>query len=185
MSESLRDQLLKAGFKSKPASAEPRQETGKSTPRRGKASGAGDARTGKPAVPDMDLARAFALRARADQAERAALQRDAEQRAREKKRRHRELGALLDGCHLNDQAAELTRHFPHGNRIRRIHVTSEQLPRLNGGELGVVHYCGRYLLVTRDVALAAGAIDPAALALLCGQQSEPAADDGVPDDLIW
>ena len=47
----------------------------------------------------------------------------------------------------------------------------------------MVQLAGRYLLVERETALAAQAIDPDALVLLC--DPDAAADDDVPADLVW
>ena len=75
------------------------------------------------------------------------------------------------------------RHFPHANKIRRIYVTAEQLPRLNGGELAVVQVAGRYLLVARETGLAVQEVDPEALVLVCDPHAAP--EDDVPADLVW
>src|SRR5262249_46400902 len=95
---------------------------------------------------EMDLAKAYALRDSSDRAERERMQHEAEQRAREKKERKQRLMTLLQGKALNAGNADIPRHFPHANKIRRIYVTAEQLPQLNGGELGVVQLGGRYVL---------------------------------------
>ncbi len=131
----------------------------------------------------MDLAKAYALRDKTEREQREREQRAAEQRAREKKERKHKLGELLGGKALNDTAADIPRHFPHANKIRRIYVTAEQLPRLNGGELAVAQFAGRYLLVTKEVGLAAQAIDAEALVLLSDAQATD--EDGVPADLVW
>lgn len=172
MSESLRDQLLKSGL-ARALKPEPR------------------ARPPKPQRPDVkreraeiDLAKAYAIRDNTERAERERTQREAEQRAREKRERKQRLAALLNGKALNASEADIPRHFPHANKIRRVYVTAEQLPRLNGGELGVVQLAGRYLLVASDVAKAAREIDADALVLLCDPVTENAEDD-VPSDLIW
>lgn len=181
MSESLRDQLLKSGLvKRKPAAAAP------SAARKGR--GKPDARKPGKSKPskrsdDVDLARAYALRARDEQRERAQAQRDAERRAREKKEQKQKLVALLSGKPLNDTEADVARHFPHRDKIRRIYCTKEQLARLNRGELGVVQLAGRYLLVTREVAQQAAAIQAQALVLLC--DPDAAGEDDVPPDLVW
>ncbi|HJT97513.1 MAG TPA: DUF2058 family protein [Rhodanobacteraceae bacterium] len=174
MSESLRDQLLKSGLARK-LKPEPRPKPA--------------APAHKPAHPkreraDIDLAKAYAIRDSAERAERERAQREAEQRAREKKERRQKLAALLDGKSLNAAAAEIPRHFPHANKIRRIYVTEEQLPRLNGGELAIVQLAGRYLLVEANIGKRAGEIDADALVLLCDPQTE-AAEDDVPSDLVW
>lgn len=199
MSDTLRDQLLKAGFAPLPK-ADPRpkpqqqgQRPGQARPqgqRNGKPQGKPHgAHAGKPqASPrergEIDLAQAYALRDRTEREQREREQREAEQRAREKRERRQKLTALLQGAALNDASAEIPRHFPHANKIRRIYVTGEQLPRLNGGELAVVQLAGRYVLVGRDTGLAAQEIDPDALVLLCDPQA-PAAEDDIPPDLVW
>lgn len=171
MSESLREQLLKAGFKPSPP-AKSGKVRHKPEPRKPRA----------PAEPD--LAKAFALRARAERAEREAAEREARERAAAKKERKRKLQELLAGKALNLADAEQVRHFEFAGRIRRVHVTPDQLRRLNSGELGVVMHAGRALLVTRGIAVQSQAIAPESVALLVDPDA-PAADDGVPDDLMW
>lgn len=177
MSESLRDQLLKAGFAAKP------KEQLKPAAR--KPHGAAPAKPHPPkrTEAEIDLARAYAQRANVERNEREQAQREAERIAREKKERKQKLATLLAGKSLNTADADVPRHFPHGNKIRRIYCTQEQLEKLNRGELAVVQLAGRYLLVTREVALQAQAIQPEALVLLC--DSDAPAEDDVPADLMW
>jgi uncharacterized protein YaiL (DUF2058 family) len=177
MSESLRDQLLKAGFAAKPK--EQPKPAAKKTPT------AAHPRPQplKRKEAEIDLARAYAQRANVERTERERVQREAERIARERKERKQKLAALLAGKSLNAADADVPRHFPHGNKIRRIYCTAEQLGRLNGGELAVVQLAGRYLLVAREIALAAQAIEPDALVLLCDPHA--AGEDDVPADLMW
>ena len=173
VSDSLRDQLLKAGFKPSPKSppkAKPSQRM--LEPRKPRA----------PAEPD--LAQAFAMRAKADRVEREAAEREAREQAAAKKERKRKLQELLAGKALNRDDAEQARNFEFAGKIRRVYVTPGQLQQLNRGELGVVMHGGRALVVTRDVALQAQAIASEVVALLV-DPSAPAADDDVPDDLMW
>jgi uncharacterized protein YaiL (DUF2058 family) len=191
MSESLRDQLLKSGLVRtlrNEAAAKPKRADAE---RGNRASGRPPERRGKPARPaaprersEIDLAKAYALRDSTERAERERAEREAEQRAREKKERRQRLVALLDGKAANAKDADIPRHFPHANKIRRVYVTAEQLPRLNGGELGVVQLAGRYLLVDRSIAEAARDIDGDALVLLCDPHDAGGEDD-VPSDLVW
>jgi len=132
---------------------------------------------------ENDLARAYALRARLEREEREQAQREAERIAREKKERKQKLATLLDGKTLNSNEADLPRHFPHGNKIRRVYCTADQLKRVNLGELAVVQLAGRYLLVERAIALEAQAIQPESLVLLCDPNAP--ADDDIPADLVW
>lgn len=180
MSESLRDQLLKAGFRPSPKPqprAKPKQQAHKpaqhkSEPRKPQASG------------EPDLAQAFAMRAKADRVEREAAEREAREQAAAKKERKRKLQELLGGKALNREDADQPRNFEFLGKIRRIYVTKEQLAQLNAGELGVVVHGGRALLVLRDTLLRVQAIAPEMVALLV-DPSAPAEDDGVPDDLMW
>ncbi|TAN09064.1 MAG: DUF2058 family protein [Rhodanobacteraceae bacterium] len=171
MSESLRDQLLKAGFKPAPRPAlKPRQH--QPAPRQGRAAA------------EPDLARAFALRAKAERAEREAAEREAREKAAAKKARKRRMHALLEGKALNQADAEQPRNFEFAGKIRRVYVTPEQLPRLNAGDLGVVMHNGHAVLVPRAVALEVQAFAPELVALLVDPDA-PAVADGVPDDLMW
>jgi uncharacterized protein YaiL (DUF2058 family) len=186
MADSLRDQLLALGFaKSKPAPQEHQQRRGKPPAKHERH----DRKPSRPQAPasqpsrEPDLAQAYAIRERAERAERERVQREAEAAARAKKERKAKLTALLSGKSLNDANAETPRHFPHGDKIRRVYVTPEQLPRLNRGELGIVQLAGRYLLVDRETALAAQAIAAEALVLL-PDPNAPVEDD-IPPDLVW
>ena len=182
MSESIRDQLLKAGLgkklKDEAQASAPRPQPAR--PHHGK-----PAHPPKPAKSpqEVDLARAYAQRAQVERSEREQAQREAERVARERKERKQKLATLLAGKALNSNDADLPRHFPHGNKIRRIYCTKEQLEKLNRGDLAVVQLAGRYLLVEREIALQAQTIQPEAMVLLCDPNA-PAEDD-VPADLMW
>lgn len=185
MSDSLRDQLLKAGF------APPRKEPQRAPEKRGRRDGhAAQPHEEKakqpPRTHDVDLARAYAIRAQAEKAEREAAQREAQKQAQERKERKRRLHELLQGQALNLAEADHARHFEHAGKIRRIHVGAEQLAALNRGELGVVVQAGRFVLVTREIALRAGEITGEAVALLVDPESgSNSSEDDVPDDLMW
>jgi len=198
MSDSLRDQLLKAGFapppKPEPRPKSPRPPQGRLAGPHQPSRGQGPSQQQKPQQQrpqprkpgergEIDLAKAYALRNKTEREEKEREQREVEQRAKERKERRQKLTALLDGKSLNDAAADIPRHFPHANKIRRIYVTAEQLPRLNGGELAVVQLAGRYLLVTRETGEAAQSVDPEALVLACDPHAVD--EDGVPVDLVW
>ncbi|TAL71517.1 MAG: DUF2058 family protein [Rhodanobacter sp.] len=178
MSESLRDQLLKSGL-AKPATAKPCPHG-----RHGGAKPAPPLASTKP-MSEMDLAKAYALRAQTEARERKAAQREAEELARLRRERKQKLGTLLDGKALNRPDTELVRNFEYGGKIRRMHVDAAQLAALNAGELGIVQFAGRYLLVAREVAEQVRAIDAHQLALLVDPDAAGDADDGVPDDLVW
>lgn len=185
MSDSLRDQLLKAGFA--PARADkPRKPDVRKQDRHGDKSAAMHAPKKNPAN-DFDLARAYAIRAQTEKAEREQAQREAQKQAQERRERKRRLHELLNGRALAiPEDAEQVRHFEHAGKIRRIHVNADQLAGLNKGDLGVVVQAGRFILVPRETALEAGEIAPESVALLVDPDASPdPADDGVPDDLMW
>ncbi|MCZ8165188.1 DUF2058 family protein [Silanimonas sp.] len=147
---------------------------------------------GKPRTQEeIDLAKAYALRAETEKRERMAAEQAKQEAARVRREAKATLDAFLVGKALNDAAAEHARHFPYGGKIKRIHVTPDQLKALNAGELGVVQSNGRYLLVTAGVLAEAKAIFPDAVALEVDPNAPPGSDEyadpqyQVPDDLVW
>jgi len=181
MSDSLRDQLLKSGLvKTLRRAEKPVREAPGHRGSKAARKSAGAATVG---AVEPDLARAYALRARQEKRERERAKAEAQRATRERKERKRRLLELLDGKGLNSPQADVARHFPHRDKIRRIYCTREQLVQLNRGELAVVQLAGRFLLVTRELALQARQIQPESLVLLC--DPDAAGEDDVPDDLIW
>jgi uncharacterized protein YaiL (DUF2058 family) len=209
MSDTLRDQLLGLGFKPQPKperKPDPRpghkpagqparkrddrrqqgqpalQDARKQQPRGGKPRG-GQA--------DIDLAKAYAIRAQREKDERIEAERLKQEAARERREARARLAQLMQGKALNDPAAEIARHFEYGGKIKRIHVTEAQLRALNAGELGVIQLDGRYVLVdAATLKLAEDTFAPAVA--LRVDPDAPAGDDPyadpqyqVPDDLVW
>jgi len=211
MSISLRDQLAGLGFKpivsEKPAPRErpaPAKSGGKPHPGQERRSPAQQRlanpapRTDaaarpkrRPPASEMDLGKAYALRAQKEKDERIAAEKAKQEAARQRREARAALAVFLRDKGLNDPAAELTRHFEYGGKIKRVHVTAEQLKALNAGELGVVQNDGRYLLVSAATLAEAETLFAEAIALKIDPNA-PAADDPyadpryqVPDDLVW
>ena len=211
MSNSLRDQLLGLGFKTapkpekKPEHRKPANAGNKQVPagKHVSAQAAGKQRpshkpsaktAGKPdtrSQEEIDLAKAYALRAETEKQERIAAEKRKQEEARIKRELKQKVQELLKDQALNVESAELVRHFEYNGKIRRVYVTPEQLLSLNKGLLGVVQLDGRYLLVSPELALQVKALLPAIVALLVDPNA-PAADDPysdplyqVPDDLVW
>ncbi|MFP5373469.1 MAG: DUF2058 family protein [Gammaproteobacteria bacterium] len=211
MSDSLRDQLLGLGFR--PAKPAPRNKPGGrpgaqvgggagNEDKRGSGAGdaaaarrgrsAGSARRGAPqSGAEIDLGKAYALRAQREKQERLEAERARQEQARQRREARARLAALLQGRACNDPDADIARHFEYGGKIKRIHVTAAQLRALNAGELGVVQLDGRYLLVDAATLDEAERVFAPAVALRVDPQA-PAADDPyadpryqVPDDLVW
>ena len=203
MSNSLKDQLLGLGFsapKPEPRKPQPAKKTGQG----GKPAYAQANRKpgGKPAPhkpqlqkgmrrEDIDLAKAYAIRAQKEKDERIEAERLKQEEARLRREAKAKLKDFLADKSLNAAEAEHVRHFEYGGKIKRIHVTAEQLRALNAGTLGVVQQDGRYLLVDADTLAQAEAIFAQAIALKVDPDAPAEADPysdpqyQVPDDLVW
>ena len=172
------------GQSAKPARPQQRARAGHKPDSRG---------AGKPARSreDIDLAKAYAIRAQREKDERIELERLKQEQARLRREARATLAELLDGKGLNAADADHVRHFEYGGKIKRIHVTADQLKALNAGELGVVQLEGRYLLVTAELLVQAEAVFAPSLALKVDpnatREDDPYADPQfqVPDDLVW
>ena len=209
MSDSLRDQLLGLGFKPapkperKPEARKPdARRPGPRPPGKGAAPAPRTGPGGKPrpsqgqsrkprSQEEIDLAKAYAIRAQREKDERIEAERVKQEEARLRREAKARLEGFLKDKALNAADAEHVRHFEYGGKIKRIHVTVEQLKALNAGALGVVQMNGRYLLVEAAVLAEAATIFAPSVALQVDPNA-PAADDPyadpqyqVPDDLTW
>lgn len=140
---------------------------------------------------EIDLAKAYALRAQKEKDDRIEAERIKQEEAKIRREAKAKLAVLLKDKSLNDPAAEIARHFQYGGKIKRIYVNAEQLKALNAGELGVAQMDGRYLLVPIALLLEAEAIFPPSVALKVDPDAAPGEDPysdpayQVPDDLVW
>jgi len=198
MADSLRDLLLKSGIvkqlheskpKPPPQSSRPTQKSAKPGNNGGKPHLSPNKNSSRPPRKDqseIDLAKAYAIRAQTEASERKRIEQEAAEQARLRRERKLKIQQLLEGRTLNKPDADQPRNFEYGGKIRRVHVDDEQLAALNAGQLGVVQQAGRYFLVTRDIAEQVREIDAHQLALLVEPGSAGGiAEDGVPDDLMW
>lgn len=208
MTTTLRDQLLGLGFKSAPKperKPEPKAKPrGRQDPKphagaRNRPQPAKPGRTNEAGAPrkparsreDIDLAKAYAIRAQREKDERIEAERLKQEEARQRREAKAKLAELLAGKGLNAADAEHVRHFEYGGKIKRVHVTADQLKSLNAGELGVVQLDGRYLLVEAAMLALAEATFAPAVALKVDPHAaagdDPYSDPQyrVPDDLVW
>ncbi|GAB2570989.1 DUF2058 family protein [Dyella jejuensis] len=187
MVDSLRDLLLKSGIV-KQLKDEKRQQQPASRPNapsgHGKPSHKPKQRPAR-SQEEIDLAKAYAVRAQTEAAERKRAEQAAAEQARLKRERKAKVQKLLDGNALNKADADQVRHFEYGGKIRRLYVDAGQLAELNTGKLGIVQNGGRYVLVTQSIAEQVRDIDPHLLALLVDPSAGGIGEDGVPDDLMW
>jgi uncharacterized protein YaiL (DUF2058 family) len=220
MSNSLREKLLGLGFKApeperkperrperperpakagarpeRPAKAGARPERQGRPERSGKPPGKAqrpETRASRPRTQsEIDLGKAYAIRAQKEKEERIEAERLKQEEARLRREAKAKLAELVKGQGLNDKDAEIARHFPYGGKIKRIHVTAAQLKQLNAGELGVLQLDGRYVLVTAAMLDEAEKVFAPAVALRVDPNA-PAGEDPyadpqyqVPDDLVW
>jgi uncharacterized protein YaiL (DUF2058 family) len=195
MSSSLKDQLLGLGFKTAPkAEREPKPKAKQDpahNPSRGKSPAKKSGQARRESQEEVDLAKAYAMRKQQEQRERESAERAKQAAALQKKQAKEAVARLLEGQIQNLPDAEIARHFAYGGKIKRVHVTPEQLTALNAGQLGVVQFNGRYCLVSRDITLAVRETLPALVSLYCDGSEEKLPDDyddpqyQIPDDLVW
>src|SRR6476620_5414710 len=140
MTDSLRDQLLGLGFKPapkperkpapKPSGAPAREHARKPQPRQPQSHA-------QPRQPrkreDIDLAKAYALRAQREKDERIEAERRKQEDARQRREARAKVAELVQGQSLNVAEAEIARHFPYGGKLKRVYVTESQLRALNAG----------------------------------------------------
>nr|WP_313316667.1 DUF2058 family protein [Stenotrophomonas sp.] len=215
MSDTLRDQLLGLGFKPVPK-PERKPEARRDGRPQGKHAASAKPHAGKPgqqdkprhpgkpgqarpqqaprkprSQEDIDLAKAYAIRAQKEKDERIEAERQKQEEARLRREARAKLDELVKDKGLNDPNADIARHFPYGGKIKRIYVNADQLKALNAGELGVLQQNGRYLLVTAALLAEAEQVFAASVALKVDPnapaQDDPYADPAyqVPDDLVW
>lgn len=166
MTDSLKDQLIKAGFRPAPK-PKPKAKARPKPRKRARAS-----RQGGPGGSEISLAAAYAAKEKTEQREEARRKAEKMRLDAERKRQNDELQALLKGKTHNDPEAEIPRHFRDGDRITRIYVTPEQQEGLARGSLGIVKLRRRYWLVAEQVARQAGRIKPDAVIDLSTEQAD-------------
>lgn len=157
MSGSLRDQLLDSGIARQAPKAKQRQGSGNRKRKR---------KSQRTTGSDMKLADAWALRERAESAEREQARQTAQAERKRRQERDQRLDKLLAGRACNRDHAELPRYFEYRGRIRRILVDATQLEALNAGCLGVVRHGRSYQLLDAALVRQIGEFAPENVALL-------------------
>lgn len=201
MSESLRDQLVKAGLATaSQAKKAERQAKAEQHANRGD-------KPGKPGKPgktkqrkvDPNSPEAVKARARKQQAEKRARDKALAETRNERAAAKALRAEIKQIISQNEQRKKETSdedvpyQFVHGKKIKKIYVPPSQREQLIKGSLVVVNNDGLYSLVTKDVAEQIRARDPKRI--ITGQEEkedpEPGSDDEyyaqfeVPDDLDW
>ncbi|MEM1230933.1 MAG: DUF2058 family protein [Pseudomonadota bacterium] len=204
MSNSLRDQLVKAGLATsaqakqverQQAAAKRKKKGGKKGGAQGaKSEGAKNERIDDPAV----VAKARARQQRAEKASRdKALAKARNEKASERAKRA-EIKQLIAAHDQRPKAAsddDVAYNFVHGKKIKRLYLPQPLVDALSAGRLAIVNNDGRYNLVSNDVADKIRARDPKWIVAVPGAKdgadASASEDDAyyeqfkVPDDLDW
>jgi uncharacterized protein YaiL (DUF2058 family) len=143
-------------------------------------------RADKPGKPgELSLEKAFALRQqdekrRADQARQKKLEED-----RQRKLLNNAIREIVRAHRLNRDDADIARNFMFRGRIRKIHVTPEQLKALNAGELGIAYLSGGYHLLAGQHADTIRQLSAAHVPDLSAGSEDDDEEFPIPEDLIW
>jgi hypothetical protein len=195
MSNSLRDQLLKAGFatqaqvdkaeQEKLQRAQPKKPQERSDKREqsrpSKPQATVPAPKPKKPAPKQgeDLAQFYSARdklEREEKLEQERLQREASER---KKQVRQQVKTLLEGQVLNNTDADIRYNFVVGETIKYLYVTTEQQTQLAQGQLAITFLEGKRCLISLELAQQIKAIDPDKLIVI----ADPNAESDIPLDI--
>ncbi|MEN9435039.1 MAG: hypothetical protein RLZZ422_2628 [Pseudomonadota bacterium] len=195
MSNSLRDQLLKAGFatqaqvdkaeQEKLQRAQPKKPQERSDKREQSrpSKPQATAPAPKPKKPAQkqgeDLAQFYSARdklEREEKLEQERLQREASER---KKQVRQQVKTLLEGQVLNNTDADIRYNFVVGETIKYLYVTTEQQTQLAQGQLAITFLEGKRCLISLELAQQIKAIDPDKLIVI----ADPNAESDIPLDI--
>lgn len=180
MSKSLQDQLLALGLaRDKPSKQ--RRPAGKPAKPRPKAGPAGD----KIPPGELTLEQAYALKKKDEQKRADLARRKKQEEDRRRKKLNCAIRTIVEANRLNRDDAEIARNFMFRGRIRKVHVTPEQLQALNSGELGIAYLSGGYHLLTKEHTEQVRRLSADHVPDLESGLDEDEGEFPVPDDLTW
>jgi uncharacterized protein YaiL (DUF2058 family) len=102
----------------------------------------------------------------------------------DKKARRAQIAQLIEQNRLPRAQTEERYNFVDGSKVRVIAADQSVRERLGRGEIAIVRGNAGYELVPADVAARFRVRDETAV-VKCGADPGSAADDGVPEDLMW
>ena len=179
MSDSLRDQLLKAGLATRKQAHQADRELHRDRQAKG------PKRAG-PSEQQRVVDQARAAKTARDQA----LNRERQAQA-EAKARAAEIRQLIEQHRLSKPETDEYFNFIDRKKVRRIAINTDLRERLGRGDLAIVRCEGRYDLVSSDIAARIRERDARAVMSLDSStdttpdESDPYKDFVVPDDLTW
>ncbi len=180
MSDSLQDQLLKAGLISKGKAKLDKQNNRKKKRRQRQQGGASD----------NTVSTSVQAQRKAQQERDKALNRERE-RAKARKALRVQMRQLLRSNRVNDKKAEERYNFALDERLKSLYVTPEQRRGLMQGKLAVVLFGDSLYLVPLEVVDKVRAMDVGIKVHInqpeeqTADSDDPYADYQVPDDLMW
>lgn len=185
MSDSLRDQLLQAGFNA-PKEPERSKRRAPGKPGRGKHNGGG--RNGK--APSRQAGKAQQGQRQAPAAQQnKAVDQEAEARIARRKAIKAEIKALIEGAAIKDYQGESVYRFILNNRIRELHVKEDIRQQLVDGALVITRLNGTTWLVPEATSEAIRGLNPDWAVVKPAPESREDTggyeDFPVPDDLLW
>jgi uncharacterized protein len=176
---SLQDQFLKAGLINNKKIKQAHQEKSKQKKV--------ERQTGTQMVDEARLAALEAQRKNAERARELNAQRDA---AATQKAIVAQIAQMVQQNRQSKGSGDIAFNFTHGNRIDRIHVSTEVHAHLTAGRLVIVCLGGTTELVPAIIADKIAERDASLVVRLNKSNAEPDADDPyasfrIPDDLMW
>ncbi|MFK7854385.1 MAG: DUF2058 domain-containing protein [Granulosicoccus sp.] len=175
MSDSLRDQLLKAGF-SKPK-AEPAKSRQRKSPHSKRQRPA--QKKSAPATPVQHQGTV----------EQTTKQAEAEQAIAQRKAIKQKIKTLIEATAIKDFKGEVVYRFTLQNRIRELHISDTVQNRLVADELAITRLNGSTFIVPTQTAMEIKTLNPDWAVVVPADASTDHSDDydafPVPDDLQW
>ncbi len=192
MSESLQDQLVKAGLasadqaqrKKRPASRPKNKKRKRRKPAAPRSTAAAAAVNGTSTAAAPTAAQS-AAKTPQTQIRRALLQDIREAAKRDRKVLARRTRASLEESRCNDDKATIAHHFVRGKKIKYVYVTAEQQKALHEGTLAVAVYDGATFLVHGNVRKELEASNPDVFFADVPSDTGDEDEFPVPDDLTW
>jgi hypothetical protein len=182
MSDSLRDQLLKAGLVTRKQAVQAERQQHQQQHRQTK---------GHKPQPEDEARRRAVEQAKAAKAARDQELNRQRQISAEAQARMAQVAQILAAHRLPKPESDEYFNFVDRGKVRRMPVTAELRERIVAGKVLIVRCAGRYELVLPEVADRVRERDPRALVALPAPGAQPAAADdpykdfAVPDDLMW
>lgn len=197
MSNSLRDQLLKAGLatqaqvdkaeqeKQKPQTKKPQErlEKRESPTRPAKPQPAPTAKKPAPKS-EEDLAQFYSARDKAEREEKLEQERRQREASERKKQLRQQVKTLLEGQILNQPEAEIRYNFVVGETIKYLYVTAEQQTQLAQGQLAITFLEGKRCLISLELAQQIRAIDPDKLIVIADPNDESDIPLEIPEESV-